>query len=84
MNIKQLKRKYKKRAPKVWERAGKHWEYKMIFPIGDFIQSIVKNVNPRITKHAKKDDYIIDGIAIEKELDKVLKKLRRITLLEKK
>ena len=83
MEIKQLKRKLKKKRPKSWEKAGKHWEYKMIEDVSGFTFNLTKYINPKAKKAIKKNDWLYDGPEIECELNKLLKKVRKITLLEK-
>ena len=84
MNLKQLKRKLKKKRPKSWEKAGKHWEVKMIKAVSDFTFNLEKYINPKAKKVLGKEEWLYNGPKIEYEITKLLKKVRRITLAEHK
>lgn len=77
-NSSALKREFKKRYPKTSMRIEKKWDHKMLIPVMDFTMSILDNVNPRLKKLAKKDEYIIQGIEIEEKVWKLLKKARKL------
>ncbi len=84
MKLKDYIKKEKKRSPKTWARIGRRWDIKMIGPVDKFLHEVVlKNINPRLVKLARKDEFIFDGPTIEGELFKLLAKVRRITQKEK-
>lgn len=82
---KNLSREWRKKSPKTWAKLDKRWDIKMIGPVMEFtIEHLVANVNPRLRKLAKPGEYIISGPKVEKEVWKLLRQVRRMTLLEKK
>lgn len=81
----QEKRKFKKKiGKKKYDEIQKRWDIKMIHPVSAFVFGIMKHVNPKLKKHLKKDEYLINGPEIEGELWTLLTKLRQITLREKR
>jgi len=76
MNLKQLKRKLKKRAPKAFKRAENDWYVKMIPSVSDLTFFILDQVDWK--------NKTIDGPEIEQEVFKLLAKVRRITQYERK
>lgn len=78
MNSKQLKKELKAKAPKAWAKHEKRWDTKIMIPVVQFVMSILDDVNPRLKKLAKKDEYIIKGSEIEEKLWKLLAKARRL------
>lgn len=50
----------------------------MLVPVIDFVMSILDDVNPRLKKLAKKNEYIIKGNEIEEKVWKLLKIARRL------
>lgn len=84
MNSKAFFKEQRRKKPKTFAKIDKRWDIRMIEPVADFISdTIMPNVNPRLKKLAKEDEYIINGPEIEAELWKLLKKVRKITQLEK-
>lgn len=83
MNIKEYNRKAKKKRPKLYAKLEAEWDYKMIGPVLDFVMDLEKHVNPVAKKAVPKGTWLYDGPKIEADLWKVLRKVRRITLLEK-
>ncbi len=77
-SISKLKRELRKKSPKTWAILDKRWDNKMMIPVIDFVFSILHNINPRLKKLAKKDEYIICGEDIEEKLWKLLLKCRRL------
>lgn len=77
-SIIKLKRDLRKKAPKTWAKLEKRWDSKMSIPVMDFVFSLLDNVNPRLKKLIKKDEYIIQGGEIEEKVWKLLEKCRRL------
>ena len=83
MNVKQLKRRLKKRSPKTVARAEKRWDFKMIGDVTDFTFNLLEHVNPKAKAALEPEEWLIQGPEIEQELWKLLMKVRRITQREK-
>ena len=72
-------REHRKKAPKTFAKLDKRWDIKMLDGVIDFTHTILRDVNPRLKKLAKKDEWIIDAPTIEEKLWPLLRKVRRIT-----
>ena len=75
MTIDKMIRDWKKRAPKGWAKAGRRWDIKMIPDVSDLTFFILKQINWK--------NKTVDGLEIEREVFKLLAKVRRITQREK-
>lgn len=84
MDLKTYRNDLKKRRPKLYAKIEKEWDYKMISPVFDFVMDISKYINPKAKDAVKKEEWLYKGSDIEAEVWKLLKKVRKITLLEKK
>lgn len=73
-----LKRELRKKFPKTLSKVEAQWDYKMILPVMDFVFSLIDDINPRLKKLVKKDEYILQGEDIEAKVWKLLEKCRRL------
>jgi hypothetical protein len=77
-SISGLKREFRNTHPKTVAKLEKRWDFKMLTPVMDTAMSILDNVNPRLKKLARKDEYIIQGGEIEEKIWKLLRTARRL------
>lgn len=77
-SISKLQKELRKKSPKTWAKLEKQWDSIMLVPVIDFVMSILDDVNPRLKKLAKKNEYIIKGNEIEEKVWKLLKIARRL------
>lgn len=81
--VRQINKDFRKKHPKSWKRiedaVNRDWEMKMMTPVLDFVFDLGKQIYIR----PKKDKALYNGPEIEQEVWKLLRKVRRITQLEK-
>lgn len=84
MKIKELKKKLRKQSPKTYAKIDARWDIKMIGPVTDFVFNLIEHINPKAAAALNEDEWLIKGNDIEEELWKLLRQVRRISILEKK
>ena len=77
-SIGKLRKELRAKSPKTWAKIEKTWDYKMLTTVMDMVMSILDNVNPRLKKLARENEYIIQGGEIEDKVWKLLRTARRL------